>query len=215
MRKIKITSNIAHFKIPYSSKYQKTYDIPPISTVVGILKVLFGEDIDNFKFGYTFKYESKFEDAMNISKVNINDVVTLEDPSTNKRKVTDNITREYLYDCTLLIYTDIELPIEMNYCLTMGRSNSLARVHFPFKPVQLLEEVGQGFNQYTPIELGLGMIKPITYYSEFDKKSQSFNTKVKHLRLNKHFDYDRNYDKEEDQNIFLWKYQGGEIYELN
>lgn len=215
MNKIKITSNIAHFKIPYASKYQKTYDIPPISTVIGMLKVLFGEDINDFKFGYTFDYVTKFEDVMNMSKINIEKISDIGDIGPSNKNVTDVITREYLHDCILNIYTDIELPLVMDYCLTMGRANSLARVHLPIEKANLIDKVGVGYNQYTPIDIGQGIIKPITYISEYDKKTQSFKTKVKHLRINKEFEYDKFYDPIAEQNLFLWKYEDGEIYELS
>ena len=214
MQKITITSKTAHFKVPYASKYQKTYDIPPISTVIGMLKVIFGQEIDNFVFGYTFEYDSKFNDAMAMYKVNINNVLTVGQLEKRNDQVTDSIIKEYLYDCILKIYTDIDLPIEMNYCLTMGRANNLARLHFPFKKVELVDEIGLGYNQLTPINIGTGVISPITYFSNYDKKTQSFQTKTKHLRLNKKFNYNKNFDEEEEQNIFLWKYESGEIYEL-
>lgn len=210
-----ITSQTAHFKIPYASKYQKSYEIPPISTVLGMLKVLFGESIDDFVFGYSFEYGSKFNDVMNISKVNISKITNIGNLGPTDKKVTDVITVEYLYDCILNIYTDIELPLKVDYCLTMGKANNLARLHLPFKKVKLINKVGEGFNQYTPTSVGTGVIKPITYISEFDKRIQSFRTKVKHLRINKEFKYDKNYDPESECNIFLWRYKGGEIYELS
>lgn len=213
MQKIVVTSNMAHFKVPYASKYQKTYDIPPISTVIGMLKVIFGEEIDNFIFGYTFEYESKFQDTMLMYKVNVRDLPTIGDIYIKNDYITDSTIREYLYNCTLKIYTDIDLPIQMNYCLTMGKSNNLARLHLPFKKVNLVDAIGTGYNQFTPIHIGTGIVKPITYYSKYDKNTQSFITKTIPLRFNKEFEYDKHYDEEEGQNIFLWKYESGEIHE--
>jgi len=210
-----ITSKTAHFKLPYSSKYQKTYNSPPISTVIGMLKVLFGEDIDNFIFGYTFRFDTKFEDAMNIEKININDIGYIGDSSLRYKRVTDSGIREYLYDCVLTIYTDIDLPIKMDYCLTMGRSNNLARVHFPFAEVNLKQEEGKGYNQYTTVNIGTGKISPIAYYSKYNDITQSFDTSIKHLRFNEVFDYDKNYDEETEENIFLWEMKGGDIVELS
>lgn len=214
MQKITITSKTAHFKVPYTSKYQKTYNVPPISTVIGMLKVIFGEEIDNFIFGYAFKHESKFDDAMTMYKMNIRELPIIGELDKRKSYITDSIIREYLYDCILKIYTDLDLPIEMNYCLTMGRANNLARLHLPFEKVELIDEAGLGYNQLTPVSIGTGIIMPIAYYSSYDKRTQSFQTKTKHLRYNKEFEYNKNFDEEEGQNIFLWKYEGGEIYEL-
>lgn len=214
MKKITITSKQAHFKIPYATKYQKTYRIPPVSTIIGILKVIFDENIDDFVFGYTFSYDSIYEDTMMVYKTNIKGIK--ENSFTSKNNsVTDVVIRQYLYDCILNIYTNIDKPIKMNYCLNMGRANCLARVHFPFNEVKLIDRLGTGYNQYTPISIGKGIIKPITYFSEYDKKTQSFNTKTKNLRLNKEFEYDKNFDTEEEQNIFLWHFRGGEIYEFS
>ncbi len=215
MQRIVITSKTAHFKVPYTSKYQKTYDIPPISTVIGMLKVIFGEEIDDFVFGYTFEYESKFDDAMTLYKINANDLPIIGDSSRKRDYVSDSIVREYLYNCVLKIYTDIDLPIVMNYCLTMGRANNLARLHLPFSEVKLVDAIGTGYNQLTPVNIGTGIIKPVTYYSKYDKATQSFHTRTMHLRFNKEFEYDRHFDEEEGQNIFLWKCEGGEIYEFS
>lgn len=212
MRKINITSQIAHFKIPYASKYQKTYDIPPISTVIGILKVLFGEEVNDFIFGYTFEYEAKYKDLMTLYKININQIMDIGSDEERKELIKDVASREYIYNCILKIYTTIDTPIKMNYCLTMGRANCLARVHFPFKEVKLIDKEGVGTNQYTPIEIGQGVVKPITYFSKYDKLTQSFETKVKHLRENKQFEYDKHYDNVEEKNIFLWRYKDGEIF---
>lgn len=221
IKKLLITSNNAHFKIPYSSKLQLTYEVPPISTVLGILRVIYGEEIDNFIFGYTFNYEGKYNDLMNVYKLNASEdfkFFTTIDKSKDeltiipsKDKITDVVNREYLFNCALKIYTNIDKDIKMNYPLTMGRANCLARLHFPIEEVKLINKEGEGYNQFTPMDVGVGQIMPITYYSKYDKELQSFQTKIKHLRYNKTFSYDKNYDTEEEHNILLWKYTGGEV----
>ena len=60
VNKLEITSMTAHFGEPLGCDDRRTKDIPPPSTVIGILKVLFGEDIDDFIFGYTFASQAKF-----------------------------------------------------------------------------------------------------------------------------------------------------------
>ena len=57
--KITIVSTMAHFKNSRSGVLQQTYKIPPVSTVVGILKNIYGENIENFIFGYNFGYPIK------------------------------------------------------------------------------------------------------------------------------------------------------------
>lgn len=221
LKKILITSNNAHFKVPYNSKLQLTYEAPPISTVLGILRVIFGEDIDDFVFGYIFSYESKYNDLIKLYKIDVTDNYkssTIIDKTKgkvtvtpSKEKVSDVVNREYLHDCTLKIYTDIDKEIKLEYPLTMGRANCLARLHLPIGEVKLINKEGEGFNQFTPIEIGTGPIMPTTYYSRYERELQSFQTKIKHLRFNKSFKYNKNYDTEEEQNIILWKYRGGEV----
>lgn len=202
INKLKITAPIAHFKVPYASKLQITYDVPPLSTVIGMLKVIFGDDIDDFKFGYLFESEGKFKDAITLHKFN---------KKNKNKKITDCGVREYLDNCRLLIYTDLDKPIEMNHILTMGRSNCLARLHFPIEKVQLTNKEGKGYNQYTPVDIGTGVIKPISILNRYNPAVGSFDTTVKHLRFNKEFKYDKHYDIEENQNVILWHFKGGGV----
>lgn len=205
LNKIKITSEIAHFKIPHGSKNQRTYLCPPLSTVFGMLRVIYGEDINDFVFGYTFKYSVIKNDGITIYKVN-------KDVKKNKKGyVTDYCHRGYLYDCELIIYTDIDNKILLQESLNMGKSNCLARVYFPIKKVDLINKKGICYNQYSPKEIGTGIIMPITFNSKFNHKLGCFDTKILHLRYNEQFEYQKYHDKELNENVFLWKYEDGEV----
>ena len=205
LNRLKITAPIAHFKVPYSSKYQNTYSIPPLSTVVGMLKVIYGEEINDFIFGYIFEYETDFVDGYTLHKVN-------KDIKQNKKGYTsDYCFKKYLHDCTLTIYTNISKEISMEHSFTMGKSNCLARLHFPIEEVSLVDKTGKGYNQFTPIEVGTGEIMPVTVNTKFNHRLDSFDTRIKHLRLNKEFDFDKYHDEEKKQNVFLWSYKDGDI----
>ncbi|KGM92943.1 hypothetical protein ADU90_15065 [Clostridium botulinum] len=61
-KKLVLTSKMAHFKNGINGKNQNTFRVPPISTIVGILKNIYGKDIKDFIFGYTCKYDGIFKD---------------------------------------------------------------------------------------------------------------------------------------------------------
>lgn len=206
LRRIKITAPIAHFKIPYGSKNQYTYTIPPPSTINGMLRVLFGEEINDYIFGYTFEFSAIFNDGFTLYKHH-------KELKENKKGLTsDYCIREYLYDCKLYIYTDIKKDLFFKTTLTMGRSNCLARLHMNFSPIKLINKTGICKNQFSPKEIGSGQIYSVTTNSKFNHLIKSFDSKVKLLRLNKQFKYDKYHDEEREQNIFLWSFKDGEIY---
>ena len=175
-----------------------------------MLKVIFGEEIEKEEFilGYTFKSKVKFLDDIIIYKHNTSGYTR----ETKKSPVTtDCRSIENHYDCELLIYTDLDKEIEMKYALCMGKSGNPARLHLPIEEVELIDREGLGFNQYTPISIGTGVIKPITLLTKFNSKLNSYDAQVEHLRFNKEFEYNKNYDAELEHNIVLWKYKDGEV----
>ena len=64
LTRITIKGDFAHFKMPAKSKYQQTFEIPPVSTVVGILQNIYGKEINDFTLGYTIKFNQKTKDLM-------------------------------------------------------------------------------------------------------------------------------------------------------
>ena len=168
LNKIEIIGDIAHFKIPMHSKIQRTYEIPPISTIVGILKNIYGEEIDDFTLGYVIYHNGTFKDLQTIYKEINPNVKTLTD---SDRFQTDVCPIEYLINPKLIIYTDINKNIEFNEPLCLGKTNCLAKVlSLSEIKVNLIDKEAVGYNQYTDINIGDGMIKRINTLTEYNEK---------------------------------------------
>ncbi|MFA7689132.1 MAG: CRISPR-associated protein Cas5 [Bacilli bacterium] len=208
--KIKIIAPFAHFGVPLTSKKRNTYISPPPSTVLGILKVLFGETIDNFKFGYTFKYESQLEDLITKYKIDIKEL---------KKKIpfynltTDACIKEYLWNCELIIYTNLNTSClnNMNHILTLGQADCIAKLKLPIEEIELINKEGKIYNQYTDISIGTGQIKPITIFTQFNTETQSYDSKISHLRFNTEVPYNKFYNEETQENIYVWSKKGDGI----
>lgn len=206
-RKIVIEGNLAHFKVPYKSKIQKTYPIPPISTVIGILENIFGEGIDNFKFGFTFQSNTRpFTDIQKVYKQ-----TTL---GNSKQVVQGNIAFdichiEYLINPKLCIYTDINRNVVLEETLNLGKTDCLANIKI--SQANLTAKKGKGYNQWTPIDVGSGKVLRIATKTTYNTRKGIYDIETKVVRLNKTFNSDKNYDEEEG-NIFMWKYEGGNVY---
>jgi CRISPR-associated protein Cas5t len=204
VKKITIMAPMGHFKIPYATRLLQTYPIPPVSTVYGMLKVIYGEKINSFKFGYTFQSRYTLTDSITIHKINIS-------KKKHENNVSDCCLKDYLVDCTLVIYTTINDKETINTCLTMGRSNCLARL---IKIEEIELEHGDGIlqNQWTPVHIGSGEIKKISVCSKFNKKLNSFDTQVANLRLNlRPTEYNKNLDNETNSNIYMYEFKNEEV----
>lgn len=211
IKKLNIKGTFAHFKIPAYSKYQRTYEIPPISTIVGILKNIYGEDISDFTLGYTINYKSKSMDVMKIYK----ELDLSEKTPTDKKRFTSDLCFvEYLYDVELFIYTDINKEIELKDTLVLGKTNCLGTL-CSVEEVELIQKEGYGFNQYTSKDIGNGQIRRINTLTTFNPNTDMYDIQSATVRENKEFEYDCNYDSDLGQNIYLWNWNGGEIYEIS
>lgn len=208
LNKIKITSPIAHFGKPLGRDNRATYDAPPPSTILGILKVIYGEEIEkeNFVFGCTFKSKGKFIDDTTVYK-HTNEGFRIE----KGKVITDCNQIKYHVDCELIIYTDIDKEIVVKEILSIGRANSPTRIHFPIKKVELIDAEGYGTNQFTTKDIGKGLIEPINLKSKYNPRLNAYDHQITHLRFNRKFKYNKNYDTEEQQNIFLWKHEKGMV----
>lgn len=206
LNKVVLTAPSGHFGQTLGRDNRYTHDTPPPSTIVGILRVLYGEDIDNFVFGYMFQSEGKYLDDTTIYKH------TTE--GSNKVKgeiVTDCKVVEYHTGCRLVIYTDISSELSVKYPICMGKSGNPARIHLPIESIELAEFNYKGFNQYTPKNIGRGVINPTNLVTKYDPTMEVYEQQVAHLRFNREFNYDKNYDATEKQNVFLWKMNEGEV----
>lgn len=214
MKRIRITSQTGHFGEVLGIDDRLTQDIPPPSTILGILKVLFGEDIEDseFVFGYTFNSKSKYSDAITIYKHTDKGYQR----ATKKSPVTSDCRSvETHYDCELLIYTDLNRELKMEYALCMGKSGNPARVELPIKEVKLIDNEGYVFNQFTPISVGTGKIRTVNMMTRFNFKLNSYDSISAPLRFNKKFEYNKNYDEELEHNIVFWEKtkEGVEYYD--
>lgn len=127
---IDITSWTASFRYPrLISGPQLSVDVPPLSTVLGLINAAAGRYIDfkKFKIGYYFSYGGKGTDIETIylREVNKNGKVT-------NNTFTNAVKREFLFDTFLRIYTQ-EVSVaayfeEPYYPLLLGRSSDLATV---------------------------------------------------------------------------------------
>ncbi|HFL3556486.1 TPA: CRISPR-associated protein Cas5 [Clostridioides difficile] len=209
LNKIEIIGDIAHFKIPMHSKIQRTYEIPPISTIVGILKNIYGEEIDDFTLGYVIYHNGTFKDLQTIYKEINPNVKTLTD---SDRFQTDICPIEYLINPKLIIYTDINKNIEFNEPLCLGKTNCLAKVlSLSEIKVNLIDKEAVGYNQYTDINIGDGMIKRINTLTEYNEKKGYYDIYSSMVRENNEFEYNKYYDEDEKQNIFLWNWKKGGV----
>lgn len=209
LNKIEIIGDMAHFKIPMHSKIQRTYEIPPISTVVGILKNIYGEEIDDFILGYVIYHDGTFKDLQTIYKEINPNVKTLTD---SDRFQTDVCPIEYLINPKLIIYTNIDKNIEFNEPLCLGKTNCLAKVlSLSEIEVNLIDKKAIGYNQYKDINIGDGMIKRINTLTEYNEKKGYYDIYSSMVRENDEFEYGKYYDEDEQQNIFLWKWKKGGV----
>lgn len=207
LRKIKIIAALAHFKIPLQGKLQKTYDKPPISSAVGTLKNLFDENINDFIFGFTFSYKNISKEFNKIYK----EVDGRKNLYTSGRRFTeDNFITEHLVDTELIIYTNIDKKIILNETLVMGKANYLATL-VSDEEIELIDQKSYGFNQWTDMSVEGGIPVRINTLTKFNSDKCSYDYETELVKNNKEFEYDKFYDEEEQQNIFLWNWKDGEI----
>ena len=205
VNKLIITGNEAHFKIPMRSKFQNTYKIPPISTVVGMLKTIYNEDINDFKVGYFIEYEGINKEINTIYKD-----VNLNERSLNDRGKIDTMYVENLYNVRLIIYHNINSEITLNEPLVLGKANYLANIRI--EEVELEDKEGYGHMQYTPKNIGKGMIQRINTITKYNNIKGYYEYKTELVRENlEEFELESNYDKEEDINIYMWKWRDGDV----
>ncbi len=131
--RIKISSWTASFRYPnLISGYQPTLDVPPISTVLGLLNAAAGRYLKHFqiKIGYYFKYEAKATDLETIYQIKLKSTKAGSFPSNIVKP--NIINREFLYNCQLYIYLQDEELVEYlrkpHFSLVLGRSGDLATV---------------------------------------------------------------------------------------
>lgn len=131
--RIKISSWTASFRYPnLISGYQPTLEVPPVSTVLGLINAAAGLYLEysNLVIGYYFDFNAKASDLETIYQIELLINKSGNYPSnTTKSNV---ITREFLFDCRLYIYVQDEKIVDYFkkpcYSLVLGRSGDLATV---------------------------------------------------------------------------------------
>ncbi|MDJ1485730.1 MULTISPECIES: type I-B CRISPR-associated protein Cas5b [Xanthocytophaga] len=135
--KIDIRSWTASFRYPnLISGVQPTLEVPPLSTILGLINAAAGSYVNHqkFKIGYYFQYGAKATDLETIYQVD-----------KNRRDAKSNvIRREFLFDAFLRLYVEDEQIVnyfrQPYYPLVLGRMNDLASVdNRSIKKIQLQE----------------------------------------------------------------------------
>jgi len=167
--KIDITAWTSSFKYPnLISGFQPTLDVPPLSTVLGLINAAAGKYIKHtkLKIGYYFEFGARQVDLETIYQVEAHE------KGYPKNTVKSNIiNREFLFDNHLIIYLIDEVlagyfrkPV---YPLLLGRSGDLATVNFVI-PSELTKkdraskikgQIVPLFGNYIP-----GQIQPLPKY---------------------------------------------------
>jgi len=126
---IDIRSWTASFRYPnLISGIQPSLEVPPISTVLGLINAASGQHMEYSKLtiGYYFEYQAKATDLETIYMIDSKD----RRPTNNAKS--NVIKREFLFDNFLRLYTTDERISEFFknpiYPLVLGRMNDLASV---------------------------------------------------------------------------------------
>lgn len=156
--RIKLSSWTASFRYPnLISGFQPTLDVPPLSTVLGLINAAAGHYVaySGIYIGYYFEYGAKAIDLETIYQVELKTTKLGSYPSNIIKP--NVINREFLYDCKLYVYvqdiTIMEYFQKPYYSLVLGRSSDLVSI-------DSIEEVGLIENS-TPNNLK-GQIIPFT-----------------------------------------------------
>lgn len=138
--RVKINSWTSSFRYPnLISGFQPTLEVPPVSTVMGLINAASGKYLANqqIELGYYFDFKIKTVDLETIYQIKANDRNYPD--NTVKSNV---IQREFLYDCQLFLYLTGEELISCfrkpAYQLLLGRSGDLAGIE-NIKEVDLQE----------------------------------------------------------------------------
>jgi len=176
--KIDITSWTASFRYPnLISGVQPTLEVPPLSTVLGLINAAAGFYIPHksLTLGYYFQYETIAEDMETIY------MIPSDKGRPSNREIKSNIIfRKFLVNNFLRIYTPDESIAEYlsrpYYQLLLGRMNDLATVVNISQKTKLeaVEKAGLIRGQIVPFRYKLpGQIQALPQYftDEFPRKN--------------------------------------------
>ncbi|MEM1325288.1 MAG: type I-B CRISPR-associated protein Cas5b [Bacteroidota bacterium] len=169
VHRIDISSWTASFRYPnLISGIQPTLDVPPISTVLGLINAAAGRYLEHrkFKIAYYFEYAAKEVDLETIYQIASD---SKGRPSNNAKS--NVIRREFLFDTSLSIYVEDQSIVDYlkqpYYNILMGRSNDLATIEKISKvELQKVENASKLRGQIVPLEQGFlpGRIQALPMY---------------------------------------------------
>jgi CRISPR-associated protein Cas5t len=166
--KIDITAWTSSFKYPnLISGFQPTLEVPPLSTVLGLINASAGRYIKHgqLRIGYYFEFRYKAIDVETIYQI------ANEKGYPDHSAKSNVINREFLYDNHLIIYVQDREIVEYFrapvYSLLLGRSGDLATVN-SIREVELSEtsSADRISGQIVPFNDNYlpGLIQPLSKY---------------------------------------------------
>lgn len=223
--KIDITAWTSSFKYPnLISGYQPTLEVPPISTILGLINAAAGKYIkhEKLRIGYYFEFKSKQVDLETIYQIELHDKGYPK--NTSKSNV---INREFLYDNHLIIYLlDKKLVEYFNkpyFQLLLGRSNDLATVNSIEKvDMELIDNASKIKGQIIPFDGNYlpGIIQPLPKYFTNTIPRKNIGTEAYSVINSKAIDtptrlpaYIDILDKEREVHIYIHELNFSEYYE--
>lgn len=131
--RIELSSWTSSFRYPnLISGFQPTLDVPPISTVLGLINAAAGKYVEHSELtlGYYFEYEAKSTDLETIYQIELKTNQNGAYPSNLTKS--NVIRREFLFNCKLFLYLQDSMIVEYfrkpYYSLVLGRSGDLVNV---------------------------------------------------------------------------------------
>lgn len=196
---ITIVADMAHFKNSRSAVLQQTYKIPPISTVVGILKNIYGEDIENFIFGYNFSYDfSQYEVSTIYKELNLK----VKTDTDKERFNVYPAQIEYLINPKLeIIAIGLQQKYIMNTVLNLGKTNCLAKLKI--EDIEMENNNTIQYNVLTDFQDGDEKIERQNIETVYNEQKGYFDYYTKLVRINDKYECNYLYD---EQGVYLWKY---------
>lgn len=170
--KIEITTWTSSFRYPnIISGFQPTLEVPPLSTVLGLINAAAGRYLEyneSDEIGYYFEYGTKAIDVETLYQV---DKINKDNMSPSLKATANVMKREFLTDCKLIIYTKDkqikEYLINPVYQLLLGRSSDLAHIKYigEFNLPQI-ENARKIKGQIVPFQGNYlpGLIQPLPQY---------------------------------------------------
>ena len=209
--KIEISGWTASFRYPnLISGYQPTLEVPPLSTVLGLINAAAGKFLtyDNEKIGYYFEFDSTGIDLETIYQMDGNG------KTTNNSAKSNVIRRQFLFNPRLIIYTPngriadyFKQPV---YPILLGRMNDLATIEsisdVELSSVNEMVEIKGQIIPTFPYHLA-GQIQALPEYFTYTFPRKNLGTKpfsiVSHKNGVKSSSIEAYHDQELNLNIFM------------